>query len=428
MADDNPNLNPAQLAGLVNDARNYWKDEGFSPGGVVREVEYSKAFTGINPLFQGIKIVDCDTHFTEPPDLFTSRAPAKFKDKVPYHKRLDGVDRWFIGDRNFGSMGGNVIGKDDNKLLGRLAFPTLDEGHVGSWQVKPRLKAMDDMGVHAQITYQNSGITQAGSLMTLEDDELARIVLTIYNDACAERQQESGQRLFGLAHLPLWNKTALLAEARRCIDMDIKGFVLPDLPERLGIPPYSDEYWTPFFEMCAAEGVPLNFHLNAAMNPGGLMWKSFGFEQLLTVTALMYSLGNAATMANFMISGLLDKHPKLKIGMIESGIGWVPFVIEMLEHQFDETLPEQSKVLQKRPWEYFKDNFWVTYWFEKVGPKLLLETLGTDKVLFETDYPHPTSLYPGIQEHLVDTLGGYSYEVRKQVLERNAAYLYNLPF
>ena len=61
-------------------------------------------------------------------------------------------------------------------------------------------------------------------------------------------------------------------------------------------------------------------------------------------------------------------------------------------------------------------------------PKLLLETVGVDKVLFETDFPHPTALYPNVQEHIVDTLGGYSHEVRKQVLERNAATLYNLPF
>jgi len=97
-------------------------------------------------------------------------------------------------------------------------------------------------------------------------------------------------------------------------------------------------------------------------------------------------------------------------------------------HQFDETLPQKAATLQRRPWEYFRENFWVTYWFEKRGPKLLLESLGADRVLFETDFPHPTSLYPGIQEHLVDTLGGYAPEVRKQVLERNAVELYNLPF
>lgn len=414
---------------LASSARKYWSDEGYSAGGVIREVDYAKASTGLNPALAGIKVVDCDTHITEAPDLFTSRAPAKFKDKVPYQKQVDGVDRWFIGDRNFGSLGGNVIRKDNNKLLGRLAFPKLEEAHPGGHEVKPRLKAMDDMGVYAQICYQNSGVTQAGSLMSLGDNDLAVTIIKLYNDAAAERQEESGQRLFTLAHLPLWDKAAMEAEAKRCLDMGLKGFVLPDTPEKLRIPAFDQDYWTPFLEMCADRGAPINFHLNAAINPNDLVWETFSFEQKLAVVATMFSIGNAATLGNWMVSGLLDKHPKLKIGLIESGMGWVPFAVEALEHQFDEMLPSKAGgKLQKRPWEYFRDHFWVTYWFEKIAPKQLLETIGVDKVLFETDFPHPTSLYPGVQEHIMDTLGGYSHDVRKKVLETNAVKLYNLPF
>jgi predicted TIM-barrel fold metal-dependent hydrolase len=413
---------------LASAARKYWSAEGYTAGGVMRPVDYAAASKGLHPTLKGIKIVDCDTHFTEPPDLFTSRAPAAFKDKVPQVRRVDGVDRWFVGSRDFGSLGGNVIRADNDKLLGRLAFPTIDEGHRGAHEVKARLQAMDDMGVYAQICYQNSGVTQAGSLMSLGDNALAETVIRIYNDAAAERQKESGQRLFTLAHLPLWNQAAMEAEARRCLDLGLKGFVLPDTPERLGIPSYLHDYWTPLLEMCADRGAPINFHLNAAIDPNAMTWEGFAFEQTLSVVATMFSIGNAATLGNWIVSGRLDRHPKLKIGLIESGMGWVPFALEALEHQFDEMLPSKSKLLQRRPWDYFRDQFWVTYWFETVGPKLLLNTVGVDKVLFETDFPHPTSLYPGVQEHIVDTLGGYDDHVRKRVLERNAVELYNLPF
>jgi predicted TIM-barrel fold metal-dependent hydrolase len=325
-------------------------------------------------------------------------------------------------------MGGNVIRNDNNKLLGRLAFPTLEEAHQGGHLVKPRLQAMDDMGVYAQICYQNSGVTQAGSLMSLGDNDLAVTIIRMYNDAAAARQQDSGQRLFTLAHLPLWDQAEMEAEARRCVDMGLKGFVLPDTPERLGLPSFLAEYWTPFLEMCEATAMPINFHLNAAIDPNTLTWEGFAFEQTLSVVATMFSIGNAATLGNWIVSGRLDRHPKLKIGLIESGMGWVPFALEALEHQFDEMLPGKSKMLQRRPWDYFRDQFWVTYWFEKIGPKQLLETIGVDKVLFETDFPHPTSLYPGVQEHILDTLGGYDDSVRKKVLETNAVKLYNLPF
>jgi hypothetical protein len=68
---------------LAASARTYWNEEGYTPGGVIRDVDYAPASTGLDPELAGIKIVDTDTHITEAPDLFTSRAPAKFKDKVP---------------------------------------------------------------------------------------------------------------------------------------------------------------------------------------------------------------------------------------------------------------------------------------------------------------------------------------------------------
>src|SRR6516225_8143359 len=129
---------------LASAARKYWSAEGYTPGGVLRQVDYASASKGLHPSLQGIKIVDTDTHITEAPDLFTSRAPASLKAKVPQVRRVGGVDRWFVGDRDFGTLGGNVIKADNNKLLGRLAFPTIDEGHKGAWDTKLRLKAMDD--------------------------------------------------------------------------------------------------------------------------------------------------------------------------------------------------------------------------------------------------------------------------------------------
>lgn len=413
---------------MASSARKYWSAEGYTPGGVLREVDYAAASKGLHPSLKGIKIVDCDTHFTEPPNLFTSRAPAGLKDKLPQVHRVNGVDRWFVGDRDFGTLGGNVIRNDNNKLLGRLAFPTLEEAHPGGHEVKPRLKAMDDMGVWAQICYHNSGVTQAGALMTLGDNELATTIIRLFNDAAAERQEESGQRLFTMAHLPIWNQKAMEDEARRCLDMGLKGFVLPDTPERVGVPSYVHDYWTPFLAMCEDRGAPLNFHLNAAMDPNTLTWEGFSFEQTLSVVATMFSIGNAATLGNWIVSGRLDQFPKLKIALVESGMGWIPFALEALEHQFNEMLPSKTDMLRRRPWDYFRDQFWVTYWFETIGPKMLLETIGVNKVLFETDFPHPTSLYPGVQAHIVDTLGGYDHEVRRRVLERNAAELYNLPF
>jgi predicted TIM-barrel fold metal-dependent hydrolase len=416
----------------ADDALRYWMEEGWSPGGHVRQVDYAANSKGVHPLFQGIKIVDCDTHFTEPPDLFSANAPAGLKDKMPTVRRVDGIDYWFIGDKNFGSLGGNVIAKDHNKLLGRLAYRTYEEIDPGSYLVKPRLQAMDDMGVHAQVCFQNGGVTQAGSLVALNDPELALTVMQMYNDACAQRIAESGDRIFCMASLPYWEKDVLVKETRRIIDLGVRGVVMPDRPERLSSGYIGDDgkvspFWEEFFDICSATGTPLNFHLNSALDANTAIWDGLGFDQRLPIHAMLHHMGCCATFANFMVSGLLDKYPQLKIGLIESGSGWVPFVLEAMEHQIDEFRTAENRGLKRRPKEYFQQ-FWVSYWFESFAPKHMLEEIGVDRVMFETDYPHPTSLYPGVQDKLVDTLGGYPYEVRKQVLERNAVTLYNLPF
>jgi len=416
----------------AEDARRYWLDEGRAPGGYIRKVDFAAHARGVDPLFEGIKIIDCDTHFTEPPDLWTANAPAGLRHKMPHVRRIDECDRWFIGDKDFGSLGGNVIARDHNKLLGRLAFQNYDQINAGSYDVKARLQEMDAMGVWGQICFQNGGVTQAGSLVSLGDEQLALTILQMFNDACADRMKQSGDRINCMASLPYWDKDLLNKEVRRIVDLGIRGIVMPDRPERLssgflGADGKISPFWEEVFEVCNATGVPMNFHLNAALDADSAIWDNLGFDQRLPIHAMLHHMGTCATMANFMVSGLLDKYTRLKVGLIESGAGWAPFVLEALTHQLEEFRTAENRGLKLSPKEYFRRHFWVTFWFETYAPKHMLEEIGVDRLLFETDFPHPTSLYPGVQDKLVETLGGYDYPTRQRILERNAAELYKLP-
>lgn len=417
----------------ADDAARYWLDEARAPGGFIREIDFEHETRGLDPLFEGIKIVDCDTHFTEPHDLWTANAPAGMKDKMPHVRREGDADKWYIGDTYFGSIGGNVISKSKDKLLGRIAFTNYDQIDPGSYDVASRLEAMDAMGVWAQICFQNGGVTQAGSLRALNDEPLAIAVTQIFNDACADRMKQSGGRINGMATLPYWDKDLMVAELKRVLDMGVKGITLPDRPERisegyLGRDGKISPFWEEVFDICNESGMPLNFHLNASLDAESAMWDNLGFDQRLPISALLHHIGCAATMSNFMVSGILDRFTKLKIGLIESGMGWVPFWLEAMEHQLIEMRTAANRGLKLTPKEYFKRHFWVSYWFESHAPKTMLEEIGIDRVMFETDYPHPTSLYPGVQDKLVETLGHYDYSIRKRVLQDNAAELYNLEF
>ncbi|MFM6932153.1 MAG: amidohydrolase family protein [Novosphingobium sp.] len=416
----------------ADDAKRYWLDEGRGDeGGYIREVDYAANARGIDPMFEGIKIIDCDTHFTEPADLWTANAPAGMLDKMPHVVQVDGADKWVCNGRDFGSLGGNVIAKDKNKLLGKLAFRRYEQIAEGSYDVTERLKDMDDMGVWGHICFQNGGVTQAGSLVALNDEQLAIAIFQIYNDACKDRMVQSGGRINGMATLPYWDKKLMDAEMRRIIDLGLKGVVLPDRPERLsegylGSDGKISPFWENVFDLCNESGTPMTFHLNASLDAESAMWDNLGFDQKLPISALIHNMGCAATLMNFLVSPLLDRFEKLKIGLIESGAGWVPFIIEALEHQLREFRTRENRGMKLSSKEYFQKHFWVSFWFEDFAPKHMLDAIGADKILFETDYPHPTSLYPGVQDKLVDVLGGHSPEIRKLILQDNPAKLFNL--
>ena len=110
---------------------------------------------------------------------------------------------------------------------------------------------------------------------------------------------------------------------------------------------------------------------------------------------------------------------------VESGIGWVPFMLEALDHQFHEAgLAAARPDLEMLPSEYFARQVYACYWFEQVAPQRLIDTIGVDRILFETDFPHPTCLYGNVWDAVESGLAGQPEEVRRKILWDNARDLY----
>ncbi|MDB5869869.1 MAG: amidohydrolase [Polaromonas sp.] len=400
-----------------------WLVNAFRPGGVRKE---GLELTGRSELTKDIKIIDVDTHLSEPGDMWSARLPDSMKSRAPYIKRVGHMDYWHIGNEIICPGGASVIGTKRDKVLGRLSLPTREEIHPAAYEVKSRLKFMDEMGVHAQICYPNSFASSSVSLLKWVDKEFAELLIRIYNDDRAQVQKDSGGRLFPMALLPIWDSAAMGREARRCVEeLDLKGFNLPDRPEQFGLPSMDEDHWAPLFELCNARELPINFHIaNGGIDGFSITWKNLDYERKLAVGSMLFYLGNAATLGNFIVSGLLDKYPRMKVVSVESGIGWVPFVLEALEYQIDEMMPEAK--LQRRPKEYFRDQMFASFWFEKAAPQKMLELIGVDNVMFETDFPHPTSLYPDPQAHITEGLANVDPLIVRKVLHDNAARCYNL--
>jgi predicted TIM-barrel fold metal-dependent hydrolase len=382
------------------------------------------------------KIIDADTHLTEPHDLWTSRAPASVRDRVPQVKMLDGQMSWVIdGNQSIGTGAhpNSAILKDGSKVrkLDQFLGLKFADVHLGSSSVKERLAVMDAAGVHAQIVYPNI-LGFGGQASARVDVDLRQVCVEIYNDAMAELQAESGQRLFPMALLPWWDVKAAVRETERCAAMGLRGININSDPhiqedERGNrIPDLGSPHWDPLWEVCVDRNIPINFHIGASETAidwmGQQGWPSLPRDLRSGISGAMLFFNNGKVVSNLIFSGLLDRFPTLKFVSVESGVGWVPFLMEALDYQLLEIA--EGKTFDLKPSEYFKRNFYACFWFEQQDLSATLRRVGIDNCLFETDFPHPTGLYP--IENLEERLGDLTVAERAKVLGGNAAKLYNI--
>ena len=384
-----------------------------------------------------IKVIDADTHLTEPWDLWTSRAPASIRDRVPQVKLHEGRMSWVIdGDKSIGTGAhpNSAILKEGGKVrdLDRFLKLQFADVHAGSSSVKERLAVMDANGIFAQIVYPNI-LGFGGQASARVDPALRLACVQIYNDAMAELQADSGQRLYPMALLPWWDVAEAVKETGRCAAMGLRGININSDPHTAldgngqPIPDLGHKHWFPLWEACEALAMPVNFHIGASETAidwmGQQGWPSLPRDLRSGISGAMIFFNNGKVMANLIYSGILDRFRRLQFVSVESGIGWIPFLLEALDYQLAEIA--ETRGFAKKPSEYFASNFNACFWFEKGrDAAAMCRRVGIDNVLFETDFPHPTSLYPF--DDLEGRLGDLTVPEREKVLSGNAARLYRI--
>jgi len=140
---------------------------------------------------------------------------------------------------------------------------------------------------------------------------------------------------------------------------------------------------------------------------------------------MMY-LSNARVLANMIYSGVLERFPDLRLVSVESGVGWIPSFLEALDYQQRESAPGSREQLSLRPSEYFRRQVYGCFWFERDSVAHAVEALGADRILFETDYPHPTCLYPDPLAQVAALETRLGPDTMRKILQDNAAELYRI--
>jgi predicted TIM-barrel fold metal-dependent hydrolase len=375
-------------------------------------------------------IIDADTHVTETPDLWTSRAPAQMRDRVPrVETDADGTLRWVVG----ASRGLASVGLTATAGVGSFNNPprNYEEMHPGAFDAKARLKYMDQMGIWAMVMYPNVGGFGAQQFLKLGDAELMLTCVQIYNDWQTEWASADARRLLPITSIPFWDVAAAVKEVRRCAAMGHKGILFTGEPQYYGLPLIGDPHWNPLWEAAVEHDLPLSFHIGSGDMTEGLVAtriKAYGKMAAFTELAVDIFLRNGLQLNDLLMSGVLARHPKIKFVSVESGIGWIPFMLEALDYQFKgNSVAEEHPEFDRLPSEYFARNVYACYWFEQTAPRRLIDKIGADNVLFETDFPHPTSLYGDeVHARIKGGLSDCEESVRRKILWENSQKLYRV--
>jgi uncharacterized protein len=387
-------------------------------------------------LADEVRIIDADTHLTEKHDLFTSRAPAEYRDLVPRVVDVDGKP-WWVVDRDVKlgpARGGGVVSKDGEKFpFEESKLNPIEWVHEAAWNREARLAYMDEHGFYAQVLYPNAiGIGGQTIANEVKDPALRQLCIEIYNDAGAELQDWSGDRLLPMAVLPAWSVEAAAREAERAKSLGFRGVNMTSDPDETGAPDLASRDWDALWSVCEDLELPVHFHIGASLTSlnfyGKYFWPSQHQNVKPAIGGGMLFLNNARVVLNSIYAGIFDRFPRLQMVSVESGIGWVPFMLEVADYELEENAPQQYAELSKKPSEYFRTNWYATFWFEKNGGDLqgLLDKVGDDRAMFETDFPHPTCLYPDALGMVEERMMQLRPESRRRVLGETAAQLYKL--
>jgi predicted TIM-barrel fold metal-dependent hydrolase len=376
--------------------------------------------------------IDADTHITEPGDVWTSRLPRRFQDSAPRMIRTDdGVDLW-------------QFGKAERKIpVGATAlagwpepFPSipknLDECAPGAYDAKARLEYMDEIGAWAMALYPNIGGFGSETFLGLGDPELMLACVQAYNDWLIEWIAPDPRRFIPVMATPFWDVDAAVTEIHRCREIGHRAILFTSAPQDFGMPLIGDPHWNPIWTAAQEVDLPISLHIGSGdfqdqlMNPA--RFSTHGISATTVYGSMSILLANAITLMDVVMSGILPRNPKLKLVSVESGIGWMPFVKEALNHGFHyANVSTEKPEFTRTPGEYMREQVWACTFFERHAVHHALEEIGVDRVLFETDYPHPICLYGDeVREKIDAAFADQPAEVRKKVLFDNAAELYGV--
>jgi len=400
-----------------------------------------------------IPIVDVDSHVIEPPDLWSARLPSKYADIQPRVEHIPsrGEDYWLIGDIPAATAWSlAAAGWHEHLPSHPRVFSEVPDT---MWSASGRVRALDEHGVAAQVLYPNILGFSINTLLSVGSSDFHLACVQAYNDFISEWAAEAPGRFVPVMSLPFWSVDESVAEIERCAAAGHKGVLFAGEPKKGGFPRLRDRHWDPIWAAAQAHELSINFHVGFGSIPANRSSKdkarqAGGVDQMMAAARAADSMdgpqmqlvkfttlglmGNAETIVELICSGILDRFPSLKFVSVESGFGYIPYLLETMDWQFLNTGAQHANPDRLLPSEYFRRQIYGSFWFEHESLVRLID-LYPDNVMFETDFPHPTCLAPGPVSYtdsarnvIEQNLSSLSDDLLRKILHDNAATLYKL--
>lgn len=400
------------------------------------------------------KAISADSHTIEPPEAYSKYIDPAYRDRAPTMGSdpvkgtvyvIDGMDARIA----VGSV--SACGKQQRKTTGpngELAFyledlpPPFPDGRftegeasapkpmasitfadapAGGWQVAPRLEAQDRDGVIAEILYPTMGMV----LCNHPDADYQNACFNAYNRWLQEFVSGAPTRLFGIGQTALRSIEEGIEDLRRIKAMGLVGVLLP------GSPPIEEDWhsatFDPLWEAAQELELPVSFHTLASGRnrndaPNLLMGKVSNVDFGMAMVR-----ANQDVLAAFVLGGVFERFPRLKLVCVEAGAGWIPDFLYRMDH-FHRRHGSKNGImaLARKPSEYFCENVYVTFQDDPVA-LTLTSLLNPRRLLWANDYPHSDATWPWSRNVLAEHLKPVPEDERHWILHDNVKTLYKLP-
>jgi len=365
-------------------------------------------------------VISVDDHLVEPPGMFEGRLPAGLQEQAPRIVEQDGKEVWSFDGGVYTQVGMNAVAgrRPESVKLEPFRFEHM---RPGCYDIDARIRDMDINGVWASLNFPSMITGFCGRVFSqCSDAALGKAVTRAWNDwFFDEWYSPYPDRIIPMGITFLTDPEEGAREIRRNAERGFRSVTLPERPHRLGLPSLFLDYWEPIIRACAETDTVISLHVGSS----GMNEYPEGAPSLAVGASLFGQLSLVACV-EWVWSGWALRYPELKVSMAEGGIGWVAMLIDRLDNITDRS--RYAEDWDMRASDVLRRNFW----FCTIDDPSTIETrhtIGVDRIMLETDYPHGDGTWPDTQANIEKYWGHIPADELRRMCSVNAAELFRHP-